>query len=145
MDVYLIWIIAGFVLIIAELLTGTFYLLMLGIAALGTAAIAATDASFPLQAFTATALAIAGCWLVHNYRIRNSQQQMQPVDFGQPVMFEAWIDESNRIARVRYRNAPWEASVESGVHVTEGGTLYISSSLGNTLLVVKSRPEWNIQ
>lgn len=145
MDAYLVWIIAGFILIIAELLTGTFYLLMLGIAAIGTAAIAAADAGFPLQAFTATVLAIASCWLVHNYRIRNSQQQMQPVDFGQPVMFENWLDESNRIARVRYRNAPWEATVEPGVQVVEGSTLYISSCHGSTLMVVKMRPEWKIQ
>jgi len=34
MDISLAWLIAGFVLIIAELVSGTFYLLVLGIAAL---------------------------------------------------------------------------------------------------------------
>src|SRR6266704_3529274 len=34
MDISLVWLIAGFILIIAELMTGTFYLLVLGIAAL---------------------------------------------------------------------------------------------------------------
>jgi membrane protein implicated in regulation of membrane protease activity len=30
MDLWLLWLIAGFVLVIAELLTGTFYLLVIG-------------------------------------------------------------------------------------------------------------------
>lgn len=145
MDAYIVWILASFILIIAELLTGTFYLLMLGIAALGTAAIAATGSGFPLQAFTAVVLAIAGCRLVHDYRTKNSKLQMQPVDFGQPVMFESWIDESNRIARVLYRNSPWEANVEPGINIVEGTTLYITSTQGNTLMVAKSRPEWKFQ
>jgi len=34
MDHYLTWLIAGFLLVIVELLSGTFYLLVLGIAAM---------------------------------------------------------------------------------------------------------------
>ena len=33
METHLIWLAAGFILVIAELLTGTFYLVVLGIAA----------------------------------------------------------------------------------------------------------------
>ena len=40
MDSYLYWIMTAIALVIAELLTGTFYLLVLGIAATGGAALA---------------------------------------------------------------------------------------------------------
>lgn len=142
MEMYLLWILAGFALIIAELLTGTFYLLMLGFAALGAAVVAWAGLSFPVQAIAAVAISVVGCWLVHIYRINNARQQMQPVDFAQPVVFEHWIDEPGRIARVRYRNAPWEARVEAGPEINQGATLYINATEGNMLSVVKLRPEW---
>lgn len=142
MEGYLMWILTGFVLVIAELLTGTFYLLMFAVAAFGAAAVAWFGLSFPVQSVTAAAAAVAGCWCVHLYRTKNTQQQMAPVDFAQPVVFEAWIDEGSRIARVRYRNAPWEAIVEAGTEVSPGNTLYIAAAEANTLTVVKSRPQW---
>ena len=40
MELWLIWVIAGFVLVIAELLTGTFYLLVIGIGAFAGALVA---------------------------------------------------------------------------------------------------------
>lgn len=40
MEMYLLWAVTGIVLIIIEMLTGTFYLLVLGIAALAAAAAA---------------------------------------------------------------------------------------------------------
>src|SRR5262249_56202450 len=45
-DGSLAWLVAGVVLMVAELLTGTFYLLVLGIAALVAAAIAYGGAGF---------------------------------------------------------------------------------------------------
>ncbi|MGH8119156.1 MAG: NfeD family protein, partial [Gammaproteobacteria bacterium] len=80
-------------------------------------------------------------WMVHAYRARNALQQMQPVDFAKPVVFENWVDQNERLARVHYRDAIWEAQVEAGVEVEAGATLYIVSTDGNTLKVVKSRPK----
>ena len=40
METYLVWLAAGFVLVIAELVTGTFFLLVLGIAAFAGSATA---------------------------------------------------------------------------------------------------------
>ena len=58
MATYLLWAIAGFVLVMAELLTGTFYLLVLGIAALAAAAIAYVGGDFWVQAMVAAAVAL---------------------------------------------------------------------------------------
>ena len=140
MDNYLIWILAGFGLVIVELLTGTFYLLVLGLAAFGAAVVAFLGAAFPIQAITATVMAAVGSWLVHLYRVKNSQQQMRSIDYAQPVKFEAWVDQGACVARVLYRGAPWEAKVEGDARIETGSSLYILATDRNTLTVSKTRP-----
>lgn len=138
---YIVWLLIGFGLLIVELLTGTFYLLVLGIAAFGGAAAAWLGHGFPAQIVTTAVVAAVGSWLVHGYRIRNAQQQMKPVDFARPVTFEKWMNQQDRLARVRYRDASWEALVESDAGIEAGATLYILSTDGNMLRVSKSRPQ----
>lgn len=131
----LAWVIAGFALALSELLTGTFYLLMLGIAAFGAAAAAYLGLGFEAQIVVAAVVAAAGCYAVHAYRARNRAQQMPSIDAGMPASFESWIDPAARLARVRYRGASWDARVE-GVEALEPGSLvYVASADGNTLKV----------
>ncbi len=142
MEPYLFWILAGSLLVIFELMTGTFYLLVIGIAAFGAAAVAFLGLSFPIQSITAAVLGIAGSWLVHVYRAKNTQQQMRSIDYGQPVVFESWIDQENHRAKVMYRGAPWEAEVDgNNDSINQGMTLYILANAGNTLTITKNRPK----
>lgn len=140
MDHYLVWILAGFALVIAELLTGTFYLLMLGIAAFGGGAGAWLGLGFPAQAIAAGVIAGAGSYLVHIYHAKNARQQMKSMDHAQPVTFEAWVNQDARLARVRYRGASWEAHVKGDASIDPGGMLYILATEGNTLTVTRARP-----
>ena len=140
MENYLVWLLIGFGLMIVELLTSTFYLLMLGIAAFGGAAVAYLGQGFQIQIIATAVVAAIGSYLVHAYRIKNAQQQMQSMDFAQPVKFEAWVDQGARIARVQYRGAPWEAKVEGDAQVEPGSALYILATDRNTLTVTKTRP-----
>src|SRR5215213_7235135 len=112
MEHWLAWGVLGLVLVIAELLTGTFYLLMLGVAAFGAAGSAWLGHSFAVQAIVACVVSVAGCYGVHVYRARNRAGQMPSIDVGMPANFESWIDAGSRLARVRYRGASWEARVE---------------------------------
>ena len=130
----------GLVLVIAELLTGTFYLLMLGVAAFGAAGAAWLGLGFGAQILVAALVSAIGCYGVHVYREKNRKHQMAPIDAGMPASFEAWIDAGGRLARVRYRGAPWEARVEGGDAVETGATLYVLAAEGNTLKVTKNRP-----
>src|SRR3970282_565126 len=57
MEAYLIWLLAGLALVITELITGTFYLLVLGVAAFGAGAAAWLGGGFPLQGISAAAVA----------------------------------------------------------------------------------------
>jgi len=140
MDLWLAWVVVGLTLVIAELLTGTFYLLMLGVAAFGAGAAALLGLDFGAQSVVGSLVAVAGCYGVHVYRARNSARQMAPLDAGMPATFEGWLDAGSRLARVRYRGAAWDARVEGGELVESGATLYVVAVDGNTLEVSKKRP-----
>lgn len=140
MDPALLWAVVGLGLVIVELLTGTFYLLMLGIAAFGAAGAAWLGYDFSVQVIVAAVVAAVGCYGVHAYRAKNKAQQMAPIDAGMPASFESWIDAPARLARVRYRGASWDARVEGAEALEPGATVYVLAADGNTLKVVKNRP-----
>lgn len=141
MDYGIAWAVVGLVLVIVELLTGTFYLLMLGIAAFGAALAAWLGLGFGAQSAVAALAAGIGCYGVHAYRAKNKAQQMPPIDAGNPASFESWVDPKARLARVRYRGASWDARVEGFEGGIEpGATVYVLAADGNTLRVAKNRP-----
>ncbi len=139
-DYSLAWLIAGLALAISELLTGTFYLLMLGIAAFGAAAAAYLGLDFGPQIVVAAVVAAAGCYAMHAYRAKNRARQMPSIDAGMPASFERWIDPASRLARVRYRGADWDAHVEGTEGLEPGSLIYVASTDGNTLKVTAKRP-----
>jgi membrane protein implicated in regulation of membrane protease activity len=140
MDPAVIWAVSGLVLVIVELVTGTFYLLMLGIAAFGAALAAWLALPFSAQCVVAVLISAIGCYGVHAYRARNRAQQMAPIDSGMPASFENWLDAGSRLARVRYRGASWDARVEGGEAMEPGATVYVVAADGNTLRVAKNKP-----
>ena len=140
MDPALAWAILGLVLVITELVSGTFYLLMLALAAFGAAAAAYLAQGFPVQAVVAAVVAAAGCYGVHLYRAKSSAQKMPQIDAGMPASFENWVDAGARLARVRYRGASWDARVEGGDALEPGALLYVVATEGNTLKVASRHP-----
>jgi len=137
MEPYLAWIIAGFVLVIIELLTGTFYLLVIGLGAFAGAAVAWAGGGVFAQAVGACVVALAGTWLVRRWH-----RSHQPagagddlLDLGQAVILEEWLDGDSGRARVKYRGASWDARLAGGERPQPGATLYITGQDGNTFLV----------
>ncbi len=139
MEMYLLWAVTGIVLIIIEMLTGTFYLLVLGIAALAAAAAAYLGQSFWVQAVTVAAVSVVGVILIKRFRGTDQPAAEQGLDIGQAVTLEVWISEPDGLARVKYRNAQWEAQV-SGDRTPGGKVFYIHSVDGNTLHVSAAKP-----
>lgn len=113
MATYLLWAIAGFVLIIAELVTGTFYLLVLGVAALVGALVAWLGGAFWLQAILTAAATLIGTYLVHVWWRRHPKESQaeNSLEVGQTVVFESWVNKASGTARVKYRGASWDAKV----------------------------------
>ena len=135
MEPYLAWLILGFALVIVEMTTGTFYLLVLGIAAFGAGATAWLGQDFTIQVLTTALVSGIGVYLVHGYRRANGAKQMPSMDAGMPAKFESWTDQANGRARVRYRDTSWDARVEGNADLQPGATVYVASADGSTLRV----------
>jgi membrane protein implicated in regulation of membrane protease activity len=142
MEPYLAWIVAGFVLVIVELMTGTFYLLVIGAGAFAGAAIAWAGGGYPVQAVGACAVALVGTWLVNRWHRARQPGSAKDnfLDLGQAVVLESWVDEPSGAARVKYRGTTWDARVAAGTRPGLGATLIIHGQDGSTLLVGTTPP-----
>jgi membrane protein implicated in regulation of membrane protease activity len=144
MELWLVWLVAGFALVIAELMTGTFYLLVIGIGAFVGALVAWLGANELIQVAIGGAVAIVGTYFVHTWHHRNRSDKPGEGNFldrGQPVVLEGWSNETTRIARVKYRGASWDARLARPEdRPAPGTTLYIAGQEGNTLVVAIAPP-----
>lgn len=144
MDFWVLWIIAGLVLVIAELVTGTFYLLVLGLGGFAAALVAWAGGNALLQVGAFGIVAIGGVLLVHHWHQSHrkaDEGRSNFLDRGQPVVLEGWANESAGLARVRYRGTSWDARVAgASLRPTPGSTLYIEAQEGQTLVVAEAPP-----
>jgi len=140
MELWILWVILGLVLVIVELVTGTFYLLVLGGGAFAAAATAWAGAGHLIQAVVGGVVAIGGAWYVyhwHESHRKADEGRSNFLDRGQPVVMEGWANEAAGLVRVKYRGASWDARVAGGAaRPTPGTTLYIDAQEGQTLVVV---------
>jgi membrane protein implicated in regulation of membrane protease activity len=140
MSAYLYWILLGFLLLIVEVTTGTFYLLVLGMAAFAGALAAWAGGPFWLQAALGGGVALAGVMVVWKLRARDREPVSSNVlDVGQPVVLESWVDRPSGRARVRYRNALWDANVLGDASDAPGTVFYIRNVSGSELEVGATR------
>ena len=139
MDSALAWLVAGIVLIVVELVSGTFYLLVLGVAAVVAAGVAYAGGGFLTQVIVAGLIAVAGVLWIRGRKRAMTTPAMPPLDVGQPVTLDSWINRDDRLARVKYRDALWDAIVEGEVRGETGEVFYIRAVAGNTLRVAKQK------
>lgn len=143
MEPWLIWVLAGLALVIAELVTGTFYLLVIGGGAFAGALVAWLGGSVEWQAIASGVIAVTGAWLVHHWHAKqpNTPQGSNFLDRGQAVVLEGWANETARIARVKYRGSTWDARLaRPEERPATGSTLYIEGQEGGTLVVAAAPP-----
>ena len=138
MSVHWMWWIAATLLIGAELVTGTFYLVAIGIAiALGGVA-AWLGASIAVQFGVAGVLGVALTIAAHRLRIGRATPPLQPsLDIGQSVKVASWNSDGR--ARVAYRGSTWDAELASP-DVPRAETLYIVGTRGSVLVLSDRRP-----
>src|SRR5256885_10414523 len=98
-DLSLAWLITGFILIIAELMTGTFYLLVLGTAALVGAGVAYASGGPGWQAVGAAIVSGAGVFGVPRYKQTLSPERTQGLGFWPPAAVRPLVEKSARPAR----------------------------------------------
>jgi len=135
------WLITGGAVAV-ELLSGTFYLLMLAIGFASAAVAAHLGASLTQQIVTA-ALVGGGAVVAWHLRQRNRHTQEAPaqananvnLDIGETVQVEAWNPDGT--ADVHYRGARWTAIHRQGVNPSAGAHR-VAELVGNRLLVDKA-------
>lgn len=138
MTPYYVWFAAAVILIIAEMATGTFYLLMIasGVLAGGVAAMLGLDV--PLQTVVAAVVAVIAIGALRRTRygrLRRREPGTDPnvnLDIGQELDVGAW-DGFGR-ARVPYRGADWTVELAPGSDPTPG-RYRIVEVRGTTLIV----------
>lgn len=137
MDALWFWWIAAAVLIGAELMTGTYYLLAVGVALAigGVAALlgASTPTQFTVAGIAGVALTIAA----HRWRLQRAlPPQPAPFDVGQSVQVQTW--NADGTARVNYRGTQWTAEL-AAPDTPRAETMFIVAMRGSTLVVADRR------
>jgi membrane protein implicated in regulation of membrane protease activity len=138
MDDSTLWWIAAGVAVAAELVTGTFYLLML---ALGLAAGAiAAHLGAPTTVQMVAAAVIGGGAVAIWYGVRSKQPRSGPssanrdinLDIGSTIHVDAWDNDGT--ASVQYRGANWTAQLGPG-ETPAPGAHRIVEVVGSRLIV----------
>jgi membrane protein implicated in regulation of membrane protease activity len=135
---YFWWIVAG-VLVVLELMSGTFYLLMIaiGFIAGGLAhwAGAGLAIEFPVAALVGliAVIALRRSRFGISRRRDASQDPGVNLDIGETLQVERWHDGH---ARAMYRGAEWDVDLAPGE--TEGATLYQIIAMHGSRLIVSA-------
>ncbi len=138
-DSTLWWLLAG-ALVALELLTGTFYLLMLALGAAAGALVAHTGSSFTVQIVVAALVGLGAVlgWSWHKRRRPGDPsvraQRSVNLDVGELVQVETWLADGT--AQVKYRGAIWTAVLAADA-LPEPGTHRVTELVGSRLLVEK--------
>lgn len=131
MDTATVWFVIASILIIFELFTGTFYLLVFGCAALAAAGVAYAGLNLIAQCITAALIATSGVlWL--RSRPKSKYSSTNNLDQNQTVEIITWLSATQ--ARVRYRGTEWDAKLIDNASNTDTHYL-IHETLGNTLII----------
>jgi len=133
------WLLTG-TAVAVELLTGTFYLLMLaiGLAAGAVAAHAGAPMAVQLVAAAAIGGGAVGAWHLKRGRqpraAAASANRDVNMDVGETVHVEAWNPDAT--ATVKYRGANWTVVAADGAPQTTGA-YRVREVIGNRLVVEK--------
>ena len=133
------WVLAGAVIAL-ELVTGTFYLLMLSIGLVAAAVATHLDAGTSVQIALAAVVGGGSIVVWRSYRLRQpgaapaGANRDVNLDIGETVTVEQWSADGT--SSVRYRGATWAVSLAPGV-APEPGKYRIVEVVGSQLVVGK--------
>ena len=140
MNDWVLWLIMAGVLVVLEMFTGTFYLLMIAVG-LGFGALAALfGMSVPAQTIVAAVVGVIATGVLHRSRFGHpakhnpARDHNVNLDIGQRLTVAEW--QGGR-ARVMYRGALWDVELGQGA-IAEAGSFKIVEVQGNRLIVANS-------
>lgn len=134
------WLVAAGVLVVLELFTGTFYLLMIAIGLAVGGIVALLGAGGPLQTIAAALVGVLATALLHRSRFGRpakhdaTRDRNVNMDIGQRVTVPGW---DNGRARVLYRGALWDVELGQGA-TAHPGDFRIVEVQGSRLVVANA-------
>ncbi|AOI57825.1 NfeD family protein [Burkholderia diffusa] len=138
MSGHLFWWVGVGVLVVAELLTGTFYLLMIALGFLAGGVLQLAGFAPHVQFGVAAAVAIIAMIVLRRSGLGRKQKRdtsTNPdvnLDIGSTVTVDAWHDGR---ARVQYRGADWDVELAHGER-DDARVYQVRAVRGNCLVVV---------
>ncbi|WP_321921590.1 NfeD family protein [Burkholderia sp. BCC1998] len=138
MSGHLFWWVGVGVLVVAELLTGTFYLLMIALGFLAGALLQLAGFAPHVQFGAAAAVAIVAMIVLRRSGLGRKQKRdtsTNPdvnLDIGATVTVDAWHDGR---ARVQYRGADWDVELAAGER-DDARVYQVRAVRGNSLVVI---------
>jgi membrane protein implicated in regulation of membrane protease activity len=139
---WVLWLVAAGIVVICELFTGTFYLLMIsiGLAAGALVAFAGFDLEwqfiFAAIVGAATTYSLRRSRLGKFHRLDASRDPNVNLDIGQILHIKEWNsnDDGPSTARVMYRGAMWDVELAHGA-VAQPGSFIIKEIRASRLIV----------
>jgi membrane protein implicated in regulation of membrane protease activity len=139
MEIYIYWFLLALVLLGLEMITGTFYLLVVAIALAVGGLTALLAAGIAWQLSLSALTGIAGTVILRRWKSAQAGEAPNAsLDVGLPVKVVRW--NNNGTVRVFYRGAEWDGMLESADTPHEG-TLYIKAVQGSGLVLTHRKPQ----
>jgi membrane protein implicated in regulation of membrane protease activity len=144
MSAWMIWLSLAGLVVILELFTGTFYLLMIAIGLVAGALTALFHGSSEMALIVAAIVGLTTTIVLHKSKYGwkpNKNVGKDPnmnMDIGQTITVNDWQDQGNGryVARAMYRGAMWDVELEHAAAYS--GVFVIQEMQGSRLLVKPS-------
>lgn len=142
---WMIWFAVACVLIILEMASGTFYLLMIGTGAAAGGIVALAGGSGSWQCIVAAVVAAVATFALRRSRfgrpsnINSARDSGINLDIGQTIEVSEWrnVPGAASHARVMYRGAQWDVELASG-GTAMPGVFRIQEVQGNRLMLINN-------
>lgn len=142
MDAWMSWLVVAGVVVIIELFTGTFYLLMISIGLLAGAFAAIGGLGTELQMIAAAIVGALATLALHKskYGWREAKDASRDpnvnMDIGQRITVQQWQDQGSGkfTARAMYRGAMWDVELQ---HSAGYAGVYIIEEIQGSRLMVR--------
>jgi len=139
MTPWILWILAGLVVLGLELLAPGVFLMWIGLAAVATGVVVlATDIGFALSVVTFAVFAGFSVWL--GLHLRRPPRRLNTQTAGLAGRQATALDFAGRSGRVRLGDSDWAARVPPDVPIPTPGTRLRVEGVDGTVLIVRPDP-----
>ncbi len=137
-EAWVFWIVAAAVLFVAEMVTGTFYLLLAAIGALAASALAYAGQDMIVQIIAAAVVTFIGWVIVNKFRpLKKGGTWNTNADVNLDIGAQVRIAELNPTGKiyVQYRGSRWEAVMAQDIAAEAGKDYTIVAIEGSRLVL----------